>query len=113
MYVVNRSALIVKLKKPYLDWINYVSDPHKYTLETINREHHVFLIPEHDTEDALEEIIEEMYMEIFDHELESFSRDRTLWPKKQNLAMFREWFDVQVHSMVLDACEEEIMEEEW
>jgi len=34
--------------------------------------------------------------------------DESLWPKKRILDMFRDWFDVEYHSMVLDTIDESI-----
>ena len=111
MFLTNRAAVIVKAKKPFLDWINYTDGP-KFTLETVNREGHVYLIPEHDTPKALEEILKELYEEIFVLELNSFCTDQGEWPKL-NYKMFREWFDIEVHSMVFDPDEDEIEKEDF
>ena len=40
--------------------------------------------------------------------------DESLWPKKRSLKMFREWFDIQYHSMVWDLAVREPLElEDW
>ena len=92
-----------------LDWINYTDGP-KFTLEAVNREGHVYLIPEHDTPKALEEILQELYKDIFALELNSFCTDQSQWPEI-NYKLFRKWFDIEVHSMVFDPEEDEIEKE--
>jgi hypothetical protein len=50
MYLVNKAMALVKLKQPFADWVNSTEKPYgKLTVEEINREGHVYLIPEHDT----------------------------------------------------------------
>ena len=109
MYLINKAALIVKAKKPFLDWINY-TEGSKFTLETVNREGHVYLIPEHETPKALEEILQERYEDIFALELNSFCTDPDQWPEI-NYKLFHKWFDIEVHSMVLDLYKNRIQKE--
>jgi hypothetical protein len=39
-------------------------------------------------------------------------RDRATWPTPRSLAVFRNWFDCQFHSMVLDLADEPLIQEE-
>lgn len=113
MYLTNRAALVVKAKQPFIDWINYVGeDDLVFSLEMVNRESRVYLIPEHDTPKELEVIIQDIYKEIFEDELLSFHRDRSAWPEVK-YQRFLDWFDLKVHSMVIDMCEDEIESEEY
>ena len=50
MYLINRTAAVVKLRPPFVDWVNSCPGPGKFTLQNINRESHVYMLPEHDTE---------------------------------------------------------------
>ena len=113
MYMLNKSAAFVKLKKPYLDWANYISEKQKYTLETINRENHVFLLPEFDTEEELQDIIKDLYVDIFAIELGSWTNDENSWPKKRDYQTFQKWFDIEIHSMIFDPYEDEIERDEF
>ena len=76
MYLINRSVAVVKIKQPFLDWINSTDRHSKLTLEIVNRESHIYLLPEHDTEQELEVIIQDLYKEIFELELAGFSKDK-------------------------------------
>lgn len=40
-------------------------------------------------------------------ELWAWHTDETYWPKKRNLALFREWFDIEIHSEVIDMDDDE------
>jgi len=111
MFLINRAAVIVKAKKPFVDWINYTDGP-KFTLKTVNRECHVYLISEHDTPEQLEEILEVIYEEIFATELGGFCTDQSQWPEI-NYELFCKWFKIEVNSMVFDPYEDEIEKEEF
>jgi len=111
MYLVNRAVVIVRIKQSCLDWINSTGKP-KLTLKAVNKESHVYLLPEHDTEQELELIIQELYKEIFELELAGFSASKRQWPKI-SYQKFLDWFDIEVHSMVFDPYEEKIEKEEY
>ena len=114
MYLVNRAIMLVRLKQPFVDWINSIEKPHgKLTVESVNRESHVYLIPEHDTPQELELIIQDLYPDIFKTELASFDRSRRHWPKTRDYQTFLSWFDIEVHSMVFDPYDDEIEKEEF
>lgn len=45
---------------------------------------------------------------IFEMELSGWSIDENLWPKKRTFKIFREWFEIELHSMVFDSGDDEI-----
>lgn len=114
MYLIDRAVAVVRLKQPFVDWVNSIEKPYgKLTVEKMNTESHVYLIPEHDTQQELELIIQDLYRDIFEIEIQSFCRDKSLWPKNRDYKTFLEWFDIQVHSMVFDPYDDEILKEEY
>jgi hypothetical protein len=40
------------------------------------------------------------------------STDETVWPRKRTLALFREWFTVELHSVVEDLCDYKLVDDE-
>ena len=78
MYALNRSAIVIKLKQPYLDWTKTLLDSEDVSLDTLNRENNIYLIQEYDNDAHLEEIVETIYDDIFVEELDSWSKDREL-----------------------------------
>lgn len=113
MYFINRAAAVLAIKQPCLDWINSLDKGMpKLTLKALNRESHVYLLPEHETEKALEQIIRKLCPLIFETELVGFCRDESLWPEIK-YRTFKDWFDIKVHSIVLDPYEDEIEKEEY
>ena len=52
MNAINRSALIVKPAQPFLDWLHQVDlTSARLTLEDLQREPTIYLVPECDSED--------------------------------------------------------------
>jgi hypothetical protein len=78
------------------------------SLKEMSQDCTVILIPEFDSEKEARHYIEAIYEELFEIELASWCRDESLWPHKTSLQMFRDWFDIEIHSEVFDALEEEI-----
>jgi len=100
--MVNRAALILKCKDPYKSGI---------TLERVNQDCPVYLINEDDAEN-LEEWISLNFMQLFESQLEGWYTDEALWPKKRNIKLFNEWFDVECHSVIIDTADSEIIDDE-
>lgn len=114
MYLIDRAVAVVKLKQPFVNWVNSIEKPYgKLAVEKINRESHVYLLSEHATEQELKLIMPNLYYDIFEIEVQSFCRDKSMWPKNRDYKTFLEWFDIEVHSMVLDPHEDEIIKEEY
>ena len=42
------------------------------------------------------------YVIIFEEELAGWYTDEEAWPKKMDLRLFKQWFHVKVHEIVLD-----------
>ena len=109
MCVVNRSVAIIRPKQSYVDWANSVTnDDHPYSLEELSDECNVFLLPEYDSDQHANAILKDLYREILDVELSSWTTDTTEWPEIRDFKQFLGWFDVELHSMVFDPLENEI-----
>jgi hypothetical protein len=105
--MINRGAIIVRFKEPYIDWAIGLDDtgltPDKEGEST------VYLIPEFEDDVEALEVLSNIFEQIFEHELRSWHRDEAAWPQNRTWAMFREWFDVEFHSCVEDVCGDEPM----
>jgi len=77
--MINPSAVVVKPKQPFLDWLHR-ADPTSggITLEEVGREPTIYLIPECDTKDEVHEVLEELCEEIFVEPLDSWFRDKKM-----------------------------------
>ena len=70
MLMLNRSAIVVKPKQAFLDWL-HAADPSSrdLTLLDLVREPAIYLIPECDTDDDLAEVLHELCEEVFEEQL--------------------------------------------
>ena len=90
--MLNRDLVIVRLKQPFVDWINE-ADPYpdgsSMTLEEVNRDVSTFLVHDHASED-LDGWLKECYSDLFEAILEEWYVDETLWPRDRTLARRRD-----------------------
>jgi hypothetical protein len=110
--MLNRSALIIRCKQPFVDWLNSIEPKGEKTSPSeINSDNTVYLIEVED-EDGLEEWLEENADRIFAEELAAWIIDENLWPRKLDLETFKKWFDIQWHSVVMDTGSTPIEDDE-
>ena len=113
MQSVNRSAVVIKPKQPFVDWINSIPDENiDFTLEQISTDNITFLIPEHDDPKDAKNYIKKRYKQIFEWELFGWIVTEELWPKKRTWEMFQEWFSIEINSEIFDLVDGEIEKEE-
>jgi hypothetical protein len=114
---INRSVVIVRPKRPFLDWLSSVEKALGGRVSQIDltEEGAAFLIPDEDIIDAKEarRYIEKKWREIFEQFLFDWFIDDTLWPKKRTLKMFREWFDLIYAPMAWDLVKKPLEINEW
>jgi len=101
--VLNRAALIVRPKKPYIDWANSLepSGP-KLTPDRPEPEHTICLVEELSHDLNPRPALRKYCTAIFEQELAGWHRDPNDWPPKRDLDTFKEWFAVELHSLVVD-----------
>ena len=49
----------------------------------------------------------------FERYLDEWYTEESWWPKNRSLKMFKQWFDIQYHSMIWDLSGETIEHEDW
>ena len=108
--MLNRSAVVVKPTQPFLDGL-HSADPtsRESHWDEVGQEPTIYRIPECDTKDEVREVLEELCEEIFVEQLDSWFRDMTTWPTDRSYEAFCRWFDVQYHSMLIDLCDEPLV----
>jgi len=62
----------------------------------VRRDPDVFLVDDLENEPEREIVVKRYYKTIFDHELDTWMTDRSLWPTKRGLRTFLEWFDIDI-----------------
>lgn len=107
MQVLNRAAVVVKARQPFLDWLWSVDPSSRHlTLTDINGDPSVYLLPESDSEEDTAKLLRRFCKDIFEDELNGWWRDPSVWPKDLSFRAFAQWFDFSSHSMVLDLAKE-------
>ncbi len=97
-----------------MDWINQLPDPlENLTLEDLADDCTTFLIPQYDREQEARQFIKRIYETIFVIELHSWITDPAYWPVRRSYEMFLEWFDVELHSEVIDTQKGKIEKEDY
>ncbi len=105
--MINRSAVIVRPKQPYMDWASQLDD--SGMMPDPNEAPTIYLIPEHDDDSAARVILEQIYESIFDAELHAWHTCTSDWPANRTFAMFRDWFDITFVTAIADLCEGPIL----
>lgn len=108
--MINRSALIVRPKQPYVDWAKGLDDSGMDPSEIGERT--VYLLPEYDDDIEGLALLSKGYEHIFEAELEGWHLIEDDWPANRTFAMFCEWFDIELHSMVVDMVDGPIVDDD-
>ncbi len=108
---INRNAIVVKPKKPLFDWVNYLY-PDDEPPAAHDGESNVYLVKEKDSKEATERWLKKNFDKIFENELNDWHTDEKDWPQERDFKLFKEWFEYEIHSMILDLEEEEELAKE-
>ena len=103
--MLNRAALILRYKQPFVDWINAV-DPgptaHVLTLSEVNQEERTVYLVEAEDQEDLAKWLTHHHQEVFETELWGWYTDPKLWPPDRSLKVLEEWCSFELHTVVLD-----------
>jgi hypothetical protein len=115
MYVINRSAAVIRPRQALVDWVNSQPDSvdEPVSLEEAREDPTVFLLPDFDSNEEAWSYVEDLSRDIFEIELIAWYQDEATWPRRRDYQTFREWFDVELHTTVIDPYEDEIDREEF
>ena len=96
--MVNRHAITAKPRQPLLTWINALyPDMSEDGSETT-----VYLVNARNTSEDTEKWLKRNFNEIFENELNERHTDENDWPQKRTYKLFKEWFDTEIHTTVVD-----------
>ena len=104
---INRFAIIVKPLEPFFNWINaiYPEDaPHEVD------EANVYLVD--DGIDDIEKWLKKKFDKFFMMELEDWHTNKKEWPQKRSYKMFKQWFSVDISTMVYDMENRPVLKED-
>jgi len=115
MRVINRTAVTILGAQPYIDWTRKRdADFAKGTLTVARTKGYgsAFLLPEYELEEDIQEWVEDNYAWIFEFQLSAWTEDEAVWPVERDLKKFREWFRIDLHSVVVDVADDDLEGEE-
>ncbi|NDY84504.1 hypothetical protein G3I67_14865 [Orrella sp. NBD-18] len=113
---VNRTLILIMPLQPALDWL-FATDPsliQQISLDSLRQEQDAYLVSEDkfNSPDDAKRWVERHWKEFFSQFLGAWYVDESLWPKGRTLNMFKEWFEVQHHSMVWDLSRDPLIREQ-
>ena len=115
MRVLNRTAVSVTGGDPYIAWTRGADSDAGRGMLTVRRAKpygSVFLLPEFEAEEDVQEWVEENATLLFEFQLAAWTDDESAWPATRDLKTFRQWFRVDIHSVVVDVADDDIEGEE-
>ena len=110
--MVNRCIATVRVREPFLEWLRGLLDPCDFGLDVINDDNTAYLLPEYEDDHQRDRILIGYFNAIFEEQLASWWTDERDWPSKRSLQMFKQWFDIEFHSVVLDLVDDELLDDE-
>ncbi len=112
--MLNRSAITVRAKQPFLDWLKQLPDPVEpdTTLENINKDSSVYLLPELAMDCDKKELLEQSWDIIFEMELEGWWEDESGLPQERDLDMFKKWFNIEFQPVIEDLVDENLIDDD-
>lgn len=109
MNFLSNAALVVIPKKDFFNWLIQSMEYAEIDTEGLEKSFDkidvytdclVFLIPLFKDKEQFDNFIEKQYEEIFKNTLFKFIPDQRFWPKNLNLELFKQYFDVELHTRV-------------
>lgn len=106
MQILNRSALTLGYKKPFIDWHDNLMPGMPYKENITGESTTTYLIP--DFKGNANVVIKKYYKEIFETELFQIWNDEKDWPSQITIKLFHEWFSVEISGWVYDLDKKEL-----
>ena len=89
MRILNRSAVAVTPRQPFLDWLHEADPTSRHlSLREVAHEPQIYLIPECESNEDVDEVLRDLCEEIFTEQLNGWYRDPESWPKDLSLDVF-------------------------
>ena len=101
--MINKAAITVIPKEPFIKWVQSTdAKAAEISDEDILSNSQVYLVDASEDGDDPEKLIKRNFKVIFEEELAGWYTDEEAWPKKMDLRVFKQWFHVKVHEIVVD-----------
>lgn len=103
---VHRTALIIKPKKPFKDWLSSIESDNKDF--DIDEDPMIYLLPDFDEVSDMERWLKKNFDQIFIDQMNNWYTLESMWVPNRTFKMFKEWFDYSLHTMIMDTLEDPI-----
>lgn len=113
MNIINRAALVVRPRQPYLDWAAGLDEESAEDARDLDQRASVYLVPEDPTGERDTPPLDEFVAVIFEAELAAWEEDESTWPERRDLATFEAWFEVAGQPTVVDLSRDDLEVEAW
>ena len=93
--MLNRSAVVIGHEPAFFGWLK-TTGKSSDDIETLRQasDRTVYLIPAGHFPEEIDEVVEDLFEEIFVRELRAWQPDQTHWPDTADFALFTRWFTV-------------------
>ena len=106
--MLNRKAILVRAKQPFLDWIlSSPKPPCGVTLESLNAEPELYLLPDWIQRGDREDALRFCFKDIFAAQLAGWRLDESCWPRPRTFERFQDWFTVEYMGRITDLVNDE------
>lgn len=110
--MLNRSAVVIGHESAFYGWLKTTGVTDATIAERkAFADRTVYLVPSCHFPEELEEVIEDIFAELFALELKGWQPDESHWPDTDDFDLFTRWFTVDGVSMVQDVGRGVVAEE--
>lgn len=112
MSLVNRSAVVVRPRDPFLQWAKQDDSTGiaESVFEDLRSAPNAYLTAEREDDEDPRDLVRAVWPDIFEAMLEGWLTDPDMWPANRTWDMFEEWFEVQISECVYDLVVGETLE---
>ena len=101
--IINKAAITVIPKEPFTKWVQSTdAKATEISDESILSYSRVYHVDDSLDGDDPEKLSKRNFKVISEEELAGWYTDEEAWPKKMDLRLFKQWFHVKVHEVVVD-----------
>ena len=110
--MLNRSAVVIGHEPSFYGWLKTTGLTDQVIADRKDiAERAVYLIPACQFPEELEEVVTDVFEEIFRRELIAWQPDQAHWPDTADFGLFTRWFTVEGISVVEDVGQGSVEEE--
>ena len=110
--MLNRCVVTIRAKEPLRVWLQSLPDCDDITLDEVNRETTAYLLPVYEDDNEQDALLAQYFDLLFEEELAGWWMAKDAWPTDRSFEVFKSWFDVDFHSVVVDLEDSPLRDED-